>query len=122
VEYNSIRRRAKILIGRLHSANPADAAGAQNEWQFVLRDLEAWANKYQVRLAARTLTATARGSGTGTPVHLPPADCKDISNLGPDGSAAGDNSAGHCYLQKRTSQVDKYLCTYFCVPAEVIQQ
>jgi hypothetical protein len=119
-EYNAIRSRAKELTGQLHSQNAAEAAKAQQEWAAMLHDLEVWANKYHVHLATRRVSA---GSGTTVSTHLPPANCKDLSNLGPDGSAAGDNSAGHCYLVKRTNNpASRYLCEYMCVPAEVIQQ
>ena len=122
-EYNAIRKRAKVLVGRLHSANAAEAARAENEWAAVLRDLEAWASKYQVRLATRNLTSKDSGTSAPPKFHPPNIECKDISNLGRNGSAAGDNSAGHWYLQKRSGPAAKAMpCVYLCVPAEVIQQ
>jgi len=122
-EYNSIRKRAKVLAGRQHSANAADAARAENEWAAVLRDLAAWASKYHVRLVTRNLTSKGSGTGASPKFHPPDIECKDISDIGPDGSAAGDNSAGHCYLQKRSGPAAKAMpCVYLCVPAEVIQQ
>ncbi|MDQ6893906.1 MAG: hypothetical protein M3167_14635 [Acidobacteriota bacterium] len=135
-DYRLLRQRAQSLLGPLHAADSLQAGNARAQWGAFLRDLRAWADRYHVRLVARSVAAATihRSGASPTPVHLPQLDCPDISGAGggPGGSDSPDpdpggldtnpsfggaDNSGSCFLDSKAAGGT---CSYICVPREVI--
>jgi hypothetical protein len=135
-EYQVLRHRALGLRPLIHASNASQAQKAKADWTVFLRDLENWANRYQVKLVWHSVTRGVKVGGA-TPPNLPPLDCPDISSVGngPGGESAGPSdpsqagmdttpddfgNSGGCYLQKK-SYVEQHgwICEYVCVPSDI---